>query len=81
MMVDLIRGRRLGEGREHRGWVVCVWPGPYTAVLPRQLTHHLQQSLVLLFELLILIFNVIQVLQEGKTNILGVITFWKNLIA
>lgn len=36
----------------------------FVAVLPRQLTHHFQQSLVLLFELLVLVFDVIQVLRK-----------------
>lgn len=50
-----------GENIERRGWAVC-------AVLPRQLTHHLQQSLVLLFQLLVLIFNVIQVLWTEQNS-------------
>lgn len=50
-----------GENIERRGWAVCV-------VLPRQLTHHLQQGLVLLFQLLVLIFNVIQVLRTEQNS-------------
>lgn len=42
-------------------------------VLPRQLTHHFQQSLVLLFELFVLVFDVIEVLRGGRKRQPGVI--------
>lgn len=62
-MLDSTRGRRreMEEGR--------LASGPSAAVLPRQLAHHLQQSLVLLFELLVLILDVIQVLQHTHTSV------------
>lgn len=37
-------------------------------VLPRQLTHHFQQSLVLLFELLVLVLDIVQVLREEQNR-------------
>lgn len=58
----LTQGRRSGQDRTerlHSSVFLCrVQVG---APLPRQLTHHFEQSLVLLFELLVLVFNVIQV--------------------
>lgn len=82
VLVDLTQGGEVRRGQRMemlhplgRGWAVCAGSGLCRAVLPCQLTHHLQQSLVLLFELLILFFNVIQVLQEGKTHILELETF------
>lgn len=48
--------------------------------LPRQLTHHLQQSLVLLFQLLVLILDVIQVLRKkGKTGLILSVLFKENI--
>lgn len=41
-------------------------------VLPRQLSHHFQKSLVLLFELLVLVLDVIQVLKKGTAQSSGV---------
>lgn len=43
-------------------------------VLPRQLSHHFQKSLVLLFELLVLVLDVIQVLEKGTAQSSGVRT-------
>lgn len=40
--------------------------GAVGVVLPRQLTHHLQQGLVLLLQLLVLVLNVIQVLPRQR---------------
>lgn len=37
-------------------------------VLPRQLTHHFEQSFVLLFELLVLVLDVVQVLHTENTS-------------
>lgn len=47
-------------GRWGVGWSVLV--------LPRQLTHHFEQSFVLLFELLVLVLNVVQVLQRAQNS-------------
>lgn len=44
------------------------WGGSVGAVLPRQLTHHLKQSLVLLLQLLVLVLDVIQVLPRQKSG-------------
>lgn len=46
------------EGRQEKGGL----PEQRGELLPRQLAHHFQESLVLLLELLVLVFNVIQVL-------------------
>lgn len=55
-----------GQGRTGGGG------GAVGVVLPGQLTHHLQQSLVLLFQLLVLVLNVVQVLprqqKSGRTQ-------------
>lgn len=42
--------------------------GARRVLLPRQLTHHLQQSLVLLFQLLVLVLDVIQVLPREQKH-------------
>lgn len=82
-LMNLSQGRRLGDNRDalffrEGGEAGFDGSEPFCgAVLPRQLTHHFQQSLVLLFELLILIFNVIQVLQKKDSD--AVSTFWTHL--
>lgn len=46
--------------------------GRSVLVLPRQLTHHFEQSFVLLFELLVLVLDVVQVLQRAQSSSSGV---------
>lgn len=58
------------------GLVLWYWAGPWVGVLPRQLAHHFQQSLVLLLELLVFIFDVIKVLQKTKCRQLHVSSVW-----
>lgn len=67
MLLDSTQGRRSGENRD-APFIGGGEAGLFVLVLPRQLTHHFQQSLVLLFELLVLIFNVIQVLRKGQNR-------------
>lgn len=63
-----------GDGKTEPG----CWTGPRAggggrggaagAVLPGELTHHLQQSLVLLFQLLVLVLDVVQVLARQRES-------------
>lgn len=43
--------------------------GRWGDVLPRQLTHHLQQGLVLLLQLLVLVLDVVQVLEKRSQGL------------
>ena len=61
-VVTRVGGERDGDASSFRvGWDVVVLS--LVVLLPRQLAHHLQQGLVLLFELLVLVLNVVKVLQ------------------